>query len=115
MYYLLQHQAKNPDAALAVDYFCYAIRKQIGAYAAILGGIDSIIFAGGIGERSAEIRARSLSGLEFLGIYLDTPANEQNARLISSPGSGVGVHVIPTHEDRMIAQQTISIHNERNV
>ncbi len=110
MYWLLQHQADNPDAALAVEYFCYALRKQIGAYAAVLSGVDSIIFAGGIGERSAEIRARTLQGLDFLNISLDEVANEQNNRLISSPGSGVGVHVIPTREEQTITQQTLTLY-----
>ncbi len=112
MYYLLQDQATKPAAALAVDFFCYAIRKQIGAYAAALGGLDTIVFAGGIGERSAELRGRILDGLDFLGVMVDDEPNKANARLISAPGSRVGVHVIPTREDYMIATHTMTILKE---
>ena len=112
MYYLLQDQATKPAAALAVDFFCYAIRKQIGAYAAALGGLDTIVFAGGIGERSAELRGRILEGLDFLGVMVDDEPNKANARLISAPGSRVGVHVIPTREDYMIATHTMTILKE---
>ncbi len=112
MYYLLQHQQDNPSAALAIEFFCYAIKKQIGAYIAALGGVDSIIFAGGIGERSAEIRKRIMSGFDFIGITLSEERNNENARLISSEGSKAGVHVIPTHEDVMIARQTMAIYTK---
>lgn len=114
MYYLLQHQAENPSSALAVEYFCYAIRKQIGAYAAAMSGIDSIIFAGGIGERSTEIRARVLDQLGFLGITINAESNQRSDRLISTPESSVGVHVIPTREEQMIVTQTITMHKGKN-
>lgn len=112
MYYLLQHQQDNPSAALAIEFFCYAIKKQVGAYIAALGGVDSIIFAGGIGERSAEIRKRIMSGFDFIGITLSDEHNNESARLISSEGSRAGVHVIPTHEDVMIARQTMAIYTK---
>ena len=112
MYHLLQHQHENESSALAVEYFCYEIKKQMGAYIAILGGVDSIIFAGGIGERSAEIRARILEGLGFVGIVIDPERNNENARLISSNESSVGVHVISTHEDVVIAKQTMTVYEE---
>lgn len=112
MYYLLQHQQDNPSAALAIEFFCYEIKKQIGAYIAVLDGVDSIIFAGGIGERSAEIRKRIMSGFDFIGITLSEEYNNENARLISSEGSKAGVHVIPTHEDVMIARQTMAIYTK---
>lgn len=109
MYELLQRQSSDPNAALAVEVFCQAIKKQLGAYAAVLGGVDSIIFAGGIGERSSEIRARVLSGLDFLGVDIHDESNSMNARLISSEHSRVGVHVIPTREDYTIASQTTAV------
>ncbi len=106
MHALLEAQSESADAALAVELFCYKAKKQIGAYVAILGGVDSIIFSGGIGERSAEIRRRILSDLGFLGIYIDESRNQANERLISAEHSGVGVHVIPAKEDVSIATQT---------
>ena len=111
MHALLDNQQQNPKAALAIDLFCYKIKKQIGAYAAALGGVDSIIFSGGIGERSAEIRARILQGLEFLGIVVDKTLNAKNSRLISADGSIVGVHVIPAREEYSIITQTIAVIN----
>lgn len=114
MYHLLQHQHENESSALAVEYFCYEIKKQIGAYIAALGGVDSIIFAGGIGERSDEIRARVLEGLGFIGVVIDPERNKRNARLISGDGSSVGVHVIPTHEDIIIAKQAMALYEGEN-
>jgi len=108
MHTLLGLQDENPKAKLAIELFCYQIKKTIGAYAAALGGVDSIIFSGGIGERSAEIRARICSGLEFMGVVIDDERNSLAARLISGDGSTVGVHVIPAHEDNSIATQTIN-------
>ncbi len=105
---LLSLQNDNTNAALAVELFCYKIKKQIGAYAAVLGGVDSIIFSGGIGERSDEIRGRICSGLDFLGVTIDVKRNQDNARLISSDTSRVGVHVIAAREDASIARQTIT-------
>lgn len=112
MHELLEAQHTNPQAALAIELFCYTAKKTIGGYAAALGGVDSIIFTGGIGERSAEVRQRILGDLEFLGIHLDPVRNEANERLISSNGSGVGVHVIPAREDIAIAQQTLNVYKE---
>lgn len=109
MYTLLQSEATDEDAALAIELFCYKITKQIGAYAAVLGGVDSILFSGGIGERSAPIRQRILERLSFLGIELDEGRNQNGERLISSDASRVGVHVIPAREDVMIIRQTLNI------
>ncbi len=109
MHVLLDTQDQNPQVKLAIDLFCYKIKKTIGSYAAALGGIDSIIFSGGIGERSAEIRARILEGLGFLDIIVDDTRNAENARLISSDRSDVGVHVIPAREDYSIVTQTIAV------
>lgn len=109
MYTLLQTQSTNPDAALAIELFTYKIKKQIGAYMAALGGVDSIIFSGGIGERSAEIRRRILSGLEFVGIELNEERNEESQRQISSDSSKVGVHTIQAREDVSIIKQIIEV------
>lgn len=106
MYSLLRQRHDNPQADLAINLFCYTIKKTIGAYAAVMGGVDSIIFSAGIGERSAEIRAQILDGLGFLGVVVDNERNERGDRLISAKHSGTGVHVVPTHEDRIIAQKT---------
>lgn len=111
MHALLDAQQDTPQAALAIELFCYKIKKQIGAYAAALGGVDSIIFSGGIGERSAEIRGRICKGLEFLGIVIEEDRNKTNDRLISAESSTVGVHVIPAREEHTIISQTIEILN----
>lgn len=110
MQQLLRTQHDDERSARAVEYFCRTIKKYIGAYAAVLGGVDSVIFAGGIGERSSEIRARILGGLEFLNIRVDNKRNSNSERLISHDLSGVGVHVIPTQEGRMVARQTAAIY-----
>ena len=112
MHALLDAQSESPKAALAVELFCSKIRKTIGAYAAVLGGVDSIIFSGGIGERSAEIRRRICSNFEFLGITIDEDRNQRSERLISSDQSSVGVHVILAREDHSIITQTLSVINQ---
>lgn len=111
MYTLIKSRKTDPDAKIAVDLFCYKVKKQIGAYMAALGGVDSIIFSGGIGERSAGIRSQVLGGLEFASVYLDNERNEQNARCISSDHSAVGVHVIQAREDVTIIKQTLALIN----
>lgn len=93
----LQHTDEN--AALAVSYFCYSVQKYIGAYAAALGGIDALVFSGGIGEVSSELRARITTPLEFLGISIDPNRNKENNEYISTKESAVSVLVIPTRED----------------
>jgi acetate kinase len=103
---LLAREAVEPASKLAVAMYCYEIKKQIGSYSAALGGIDSLIFSGGIGEHAAVIRSRICSGLEFLGIALDESLNQTNAPVISDPlrRAGVTVRVIPTDEEMMIAR-----------
>lgn len=106
-------ESGNRRAALAVEVFCYRIRKYIGAYAAALGGLDAVTFTGGIGENSPQIRAQALEGLGFLGIKLDTTANlsatSQTPTLISQAESPVAVAVIPTNEERVIARDTVRV------
>ena len=95
---LLEIEADDTRAAEAIALFCYQIKKQIGSYAAALGGVDSLIFSGGMGEQAPRIRARICEGLEFIGIELDNGRNEMNSELISSDASRVGVHVLHTDE-----------------
>lgn len=101
---LLAAQAADERAAEAVALFCYQTRKGVGAFAAVLGGLDTLVFAGGIGEHAAEVRARICQGLEFLGIELDAARNAAHAGVISRADSRVTVRVIPTDEERMIAR-----------
>lgn len=105
---LLDTQHDSETAKLAIDLFCYKITKAIGGFAAALGGVDSLIFSGGIGERSAEIRERICKDLDFLGIAIDPEQNSKNARLISADGMRAGVHVIPAQEDISIIKQTLN-------
>lgn len=103
---LLAREASDQRAADALALFSYEIKKRIGAYTAILGGLDTLIFAGGIGENAAEVRARACAGLELLGIRLDAEKNAQNAAVISADDSRVTVRVIRTNEELMVAQAT---------
>ena len=98
MYTLLQREGDHEGAAQAIELFVYQIRKVIGSLAATMNGLDSLIFAGGIGEQSAVIRARICDGLQFLGVQLDKDRNEQQQRLISADTSSVGVHVLQSNE-----------------
>jgi acetate kinase len=103
---LLEQRKDEPHAAQAVEIFCYQLRKQIGAFAAVLGGIDDLVFTGGIGERAAPVRAEVCRGLEHLGIVVDEALNAVHAEIISNPQSACTVRVIPTNEDLMIARHT---------
>lgn len=101
---LLDQEAVDPDAAIAIALYCYTAKKYIGAYAAILGGLDILVFTAGVGEHAAPIRDRICSGLEFLGIEIDPGRNRSNAPVISSDESRVKVRVMKTNEDLMIAR-----------
>ena len=101
---LLAQESSDVRAAEAVALFCYQGKKWIGAYAAALGGLDTLVFSGGIGEHSAIVRTRMCEGLDFLGIRLDHGRNEAHADVISSPDSRVTVRVIRTDEESQIAQ-----------
>ncbi|MDQ5945293.1 MAG: acetate kinase [Pseudomonadota bacterium] len=94
------------EAAEAVDLFCYRIVREIGALAACIGGLDALVFTGGIGEHAAEVRRRVCAQLQWLGVDLDEAANEHKATRISKAGSQTEVLVIPTDEEWMIAQHT---------
>ena len=101
---LLAQEGRDARAAEAVALFCYQGKKWIGAYAAALGGVEQLVFSGGIGEHSPIVRARMCEGLDFLGIRLDEGRNQANADVISSPESRVSVRVIRTDEESQIAQ-----------
>jgi acetate kinase len=103
---LLEQREHDTCAAQAVELFCYQLRKHIGAMAAVLGGLDTLVFTGGIGEHAAPVRWEVCAGLAHLGIRLDARSNTTNAELISAPGGACTVRVIPTNEDLMIARQT---------
>ncbi len=106
---LLVREARDVRATEAVALFCYQARKWIGSFAAALGGIDSLVFAGGIGENSPEIRGRICDGLAFLGIALHRGRNAKNAPLISRDASHVRVRVIRTDEELMIARSVCRV------
>jgi len=95
-----------PGAQLAVDYFVYRAAREIGALAAVLGGLDALVFTAGIGENSVEIRRRIAGASAWLGLELDAAANARGASCISAPGSPVSAWVVPTNEELMIARHT---------
>lgn len=96
---LLASQSKQ--AGFAVDYFCREVRARIGAYAAIAGGLDALVFTGGIGEFAAQVRRRICDGLEFLGLSLDEQANQDNAKRIEGEGKKP-ILIVPADEERMM-------------
>ena len=102
---LLDRETQDVRAAEAVALFCYQVKKWIGAFAAALGGLDTLVFAGGIGENAPTVRARICDGLGFLGIELEEKRNAANEGVISAAASRVAVRVIHTDEERMIARR----------
>ncbi|MBC8027379.1 MAG: acetate/propionate family kinase [Steroidobacteraceae bacterium] len=110
---LLSHEDSDERAAEAIAMFCYQVRKCIGAYAAALGGLDTLVFAGGIGENAPPIRERICRELGFLGIELDGTANARSAPLLSSAASRAAVRVIRTDEELMLAQLALATHTRK--
>ncbi len=106
---LLKRRNNDSRAAQAVEMFCYHIRKHIGALAAVLEGLDTIIFTGGIGEKAAPVRHRVCHGLTYLGVHIDPALNERHAGTISTADSSCRVMVVPTNEELMIARHTYRI------
>ena len=106
---LLEKREDDPRAARAVAMFCYQVRMQIGAFAAVLDGLDTFVFTGGIGERAAAVRSEVCEGLQFLGIEIDRERNDRHEDTISTPGSRCAVRVIPTREDLVIARHTRTV------
>jgi acetate kinase len=106
---LMDRAPVDVRAAEAIDLFCYRVKTGIGALSAVLGGMDSLVFSGGIGENAAEIRRRACEGLEFLGIALDDRRNSSGAALISTDASPTRVRVIRTDEESMIATDVLRV------
>jgi acetate kinase len=106
---LLAHRSTDPRAAEAIEVFCYQARKWIGAFSAALGGLDTLVFSAGIGEKSPPIRAQICAGFEFLGLKLDQARNAANAQIISEESSRVTVRIIPTDEEQVIARTVLAI------
>ena len=102
---------KDPRAILALKVFEYKVRATIGSYAAIMGGVDAIVFTAGVGENGPETREECLKGLEFLGVEVDREANNVRGKVreISKPGCKVKAFVIPTNEELMIARDTLEL------
>jgi acetate kinase len=107
---LLERETSDPRAAEALNLFCYQAKKWIGAFAAALGGLDTLVFAGGIGENAAPVRKRICDGLDFLGIRIDESANSRHAERISTgTEAAVTVRVIRTDEEIVIAASTLKL------
>jgi acetate kinase len=106
---LLEQEKQDVRAAEAVALFCYQVKKWIGAFAAATGGLDTLVFAGGIGENAPTVRARICDGLGFLGIELEEKQNAANEGVISGPASRVAVRVIRTDEELMIAKMVCRV------
>jgi acetate kinase len=112
---LLDEARESGDrrASLAVEIFCYRVRKYVGAYLAAMNGADALIFTGGIGENSAEVRARICEGLDWMGVELDPALNESHKDrregLISHAEARLSVYVIPTDEELLIARDTVRL------
>ena len=106
---LLAREREDVRAAEAVALFCYQLKKWIGGFAAALGGLDTLVFAGGIGENAAVVRARICEGMEYLGVQLDEIRNNGHAPVISAEASPVTVRVIRTNEEVMIAKAVCKV------
>jgi acetate kinase len=103
---LLERRANDPRAAEAVEMFCASVRKHIGGFAAILGGVDMLVFTGAIGERAAPVRWEICRNLGYLGLHLDRSKNDADAEVVSLPSAACTVRVVPTNEELMIARHT---------
>jgi acetate kinase len=99
-------------ARQAIDLYCYRARKYLGAYLAVLGGADAILFGGGVGEHAASVRGQILAGLEWAGIHLDAAANtatEAGERRISAPDSRVDIWIVPVDESAILAEEAFQL------
>ena len=103
---LLGGETRDRRAAEAIELFCYVAKKHLGALVAALGGLDTLVFTGGIGEHAAPIRERICQGLGFLGVTLDADRNANNEGVVSGMGSRVTIRVMPTDENLMVARHT---------
>ena len=106
-----RYAAGDPDAVLAFDIYCHRLRKYIGAYYAVLGRVDAVVFTGGVGEKAPHVRAACLAGLDRFGVEVDADRNNVRASepvLVSTDSSEVAVLVVPTNEEWEIARDTIT-------
>ncbi len=101
---LREAAASNSDARLAIEMFCYSVRKQVAAMIAVLDGVDILVFTGGIGENDAQVRAEVCRGLSWIGVSLDEPRNRSAGNPVSDSASRCQVHVLPSQEDEQIAR-----------
>jgi acetate kinase len=106
---LLEARASDTRAAEAVELFCHLLRKHVGALAAVLGGVDTLVFTGGIGEKAAPVRAEACRGLEHLGIRIDHERNARHDAIVSAAGSACTVRTLRTDEDFMIDRHTRAV------
>jgi acetate kinase len=106
---LLERAASDDQAASAIELYCFLARKQFGAVTAALGGVETIVFTGGIGEHAAPVRDKICRGLNFLGVQLDTRRNAAHAAVVSAEGSCVVVRVMTTDEDLIIARHVVAL------
>lgn len=97
------HRLKTPEARFAVDHFCYWAVRHAGSLVAAMGGLDAVVFTGGIGENDPVVRGRILDGLSYMGLVVDAPANRQNARQLHDASSPVAIWTVPADEERQIA------------
>jgi acetate kinase len=110
---LMERSPSDARAQEAIELFVYQLRKHLGAMIAVLGGLDTLVFTGGIGERAPEIRAAAAAGLAFLELRLDEERNRRNDRVISRDDSRITALVIPTDENLMIARHTLALIEKR--
>jgi acetate kinase len=106
---LLERESGDARAREALDLFCYQAKKWIGSFSAALGGLDTLVFAGGIGENSAPVRSRICAGLEHLGVQIDRSRNEKHEPVISAPAAPVTLRVIRTDEESVIASESARV------
>jgi acetate kinase len=100
--------SESPHAAEALDLFTYRIGREIGSLAAALGGLDALVFTGGIGEHAAPVRARVCADAAWLGVQLDAEANDRGDARLAAAGSRVAVWIVPTDEELVIARHTVA-------
>jgi len=101
--------SREPRAKLAIDLYCYRIRRELGSLAAVLGGLDALVFTGGIGENSSVIRARVLDDAAWLGVERDASANASGGPLLTTAASRVLALALPTNEELMIASHARNV------
>ncbi|MGH8775808.1 MAG: hypothetical protein ACRDWI_11730 [Jiangellaceae bacterium] len=105
------HRRAGDQGALALDVYCYRIRKYVGAYCAVLGRVDAAVFTAGVGENDPDVRARSVAGLERMGISIDADRNvlpDRGSRTVSPDMAAVAILVVPTNEELEIARKSLA-------